>query len=133
MGKTVFLERPQEAESRWKICDGLSLYITSEIYEGILSDISFVMCGERGGLFHNISIGTNITVISTAPVLLPVGELYVNSKMSSTQFKTMHDVKFIFQQYVYEGGPKYFRNLNLPHKRDIVQGSATRYGEPKIF
>jgi hypothetical protein len=34
---------------------------------------------------------------------------------------------------VYEGGPKYFRNLNLPHKRDIVQGSATRYGEPTIF
>jgi len=26
----------------------------------------------------------------------------------------------------YEGGPKYFRNLNLPHKRDIFQGSATR-------
>jgi hypothetical protein len=33
----------------------------------------------------------------------------------------------------YEGGPKYFRNLNLPHKRDVVQGSATRYGEPTIF
>ena len=31
------------------------------------------------------------------------------------------------------GGPKYFRNLNLPHKRDTVQGSATRYGEPTIF
>jgi hypothetical protein len=31
------------------------------------------------------------------------------------------------------GGPKYFRNLNLPHKRTIVQGSATRYGEPTIF
>jgi hypothetical protein len=34
---------------------------------------------------------------------------------------------------MYEGGPKYFRNLILPHKRDIVQGSATRYGEPTIF
>jgi hypothetical protein len=34
---------------------------------------------------------------------------------------------------LYEGGPKYCRNLILPHKRDIVQGSATRYGEPTIF
>ena len=34
---------------------------------------------------------------------------------------------------LYMGGPKYFRNLNLPHKRDIVQGSATRCSEPMIF
>ena len=33
----------------------------------------------------------------------------------------------------YEGGPKYFRNLNLLHKQDIVQGSATRYAELTIF
>jgi len=35
--------------------------------------------------------------------------------------------------YTYEGGSKYFRNLNLPHKRDIVQQSATRYSEPTLF
>ena len=33
----------------------------------------------------------------------------------------------------YEGGPTYLQNLNLPHKRDIVKGSATRYSEPTIF
>ena len=31
------------------------------------------------------------------------------------------------------GGPKYFRNLNLPHKRGTVQGSATRCSEPTII
>jgi hypothetical protein len=31
---------------------------------------------------------------------------------------------------LYEGGPKYFQNLNLPHKQDIGQDSATRYGQP---
>jgi hypothetical protein len=35
--------------------------------------------------------------------------------------------------YLYEGRPKCFRNLNLPHKRDVVQGYANRYGEPTIF
>ena len=40
---------------------------------------------------------------------------------------------FFFKTCIYEGGPKYFRNLNLPHKRDIVQGSATTYIEPTIF
>jgi len=34
---------------------------------------------------------------------------------------------------VYEVGPKYFWNMNLPHKRDIVQGSATRCCEHTIF
>jgi hypothetical protein len=34
---------------------------------------------------------------------------------------------------LYKGGPKYFRNLHLPHERDIVQGSATRYSKPTIF
>ena len=31
------------------------------------------------------------------------------------------------------GGPKYFGNLNLSHKRDVFQGSATRCSEPMIF
>jgi hypothetical protein len=43
LGKTVFLDRPQEAKSRWEICDALSLYITTEFFEGILLDLSFVM------------------------------------------------------------------------------------------
>jgi len=43
MGKSVILLRPQETKSRWEICDGLSLYITSEISEAILSDLSFVI------------------------------------------------------------------------------------------
>jgi hypothetical protein len=30
-------------------------------------------------------------------------------------------------------GPKYFQNLNLLLKRDVVQYSATRYHEPTIF
>jgi len=34
---------------------------------------------------------------------------------------------------LYEGGPKYFRNLNLPRERDVVQGSATKYGEPAML
>jgi len=52
--------------------------------------------GERS-LFHNMSIGSNITVISIAPVQLPVRELYVKCKPSSTPFKTVHDVKRIFR------------------------------------
>ena len=43
MGKTVFLDRPQEAKLLWEICDGLSLHTNSEISEGILPDLSFVM------------------------------------------------------------------------------------------
>jgi hypothetical protein len=49
--------------------------------------------------------------------------------------------KFLLQGYVPQlldavklwGGPKYFQNLNLPSKRDIVQDSATRYSKPTIF
>jgi len=44
-----------------------------------------------------MSIGSNITVISIAPVQLPVRELYVKCKPSSTPFKTVHDVKRIFR------------------------------------
>jgi len=31
------------------------------------------------------------------------------------------------------GATKKFWNLNLPHKQNVVQGSATRYCEPTIF
>ena len=34
---------------------------------------------------------------------------------------------------LYEGGHKYFWNLNLPREPDVVQGSVTRYGEPTIL
>ena len=46
-------------------------------------------------LYHNISIGTNITVVSIAPAQQPVRELYVKSKPTSKPFKTSHDVKHI--------------------------------------
>jgi hypothetical protein len=41
--------------------------------------------------------------------------------------------KMCRNMWIYEGGTQIFRNFNLLHKRDIVQGSATRYSEPTIF
>jgi hypothetical protein len=48
-------------------------------------------------------------------------------------YRIICSVFFGIVSFMYEGGPKYFRNLNLPHKRDIVQGSATRYDKRTIF
>ena len=45
----------------------------------------------------------------------------------------LHKKDDVSNMAIYEGGSKYFRTLNLLHKRDIVQGSATTYSDPTIF
>jgi hypothetical protein len=59
--------------------------------------------------------------------------VFVAGMLICERTDTTRKITSLCLQLTYEGGPKYFRNLNLPHKRDIVQGSATRYGEPTIF